>query len=128
MLLRFRVANYRSLRAEHELSFVATSTDEELVRLTGVKSDGREIGLVPSIGIFGANASGKSNVLSAIRSMRDAVRNSVAGWVQGDGVPREPFALAPACQDETTLFEVDLLLGAAKVRYVYGFELSNERV
>jgi len=128
VLLRFRVANYRSLRSEHELSFVATSTDEELVRLTGVKADGREIGVIPSIGIFGANASGKSNVLSAIRAMRDAVRNSVAAWARDEGVPREPFALDPTCLEETTLFEVDLLLGMSKVRYVYGFELSDQRV
>lgn len=132
MLLAFRVTNYRSLRDQHELSFVATEVDDGVARPTGVKADGREISVVPSIGVFGANASGKSNLLAGLRAMRDAVRTSVTEWAaKGDGVPREPFALDPACRDETTLFEVELLLGPNsrhQVRYTYGFELSDERV
>jgi hypothetical protein len=59
MLLRFRVANYRSLRDEHMLSFVATDFNEGSMRSTSVKSEGRELQLVPAVGIFGGNASGK---------------------------------------------------------------------
>jgi hypothetical protein len=62
-------------------------------------------------------------------AMKEAVRTSVTEWAaRGDGVPREPFALDPDCRDETTLFEVELLLGPSRVRYTYGFELSDERV
>ncbi|WP_371783428.1 AAA family ATPase [Streptosporangium subroseum] len=93
-----------------------------------MKSEGQEIGLVPLIGIFGPNASGKSNILTAIRAMRSAVRGSVLEWAQESGVPREPFALDPQARDETTLFEVDLVLGRDPIRYTYGFELSDERV
>lgn len=128
MLLRFRVANHRSIRADHELSLVATEFNEGTARLTGVRAEGREIGVVPVAGIFGANASGKSNVLAALGAMREAVRTSLAEWAQGAGVPREPFALDPAARDDTTLFEVDVLLGQRSVRYTYGFELSDERV
>ncbi|MFC7648308.1 ATP/GTP-binding protein [Streptosporangium lutulentum] len=128
MLLRFRVANHRSLREEAELSLVATEFNEGTARSTGVKSEGREISVVPLIGIFGANGSGKSNTLAAIRAMRSAVRGSVLEWARETGVPREPFALDPRARDETTLFEVDLILGESPVRYTYGFELSDERV
>lgn len=128
MLLTFRVANYRSLRAEHELSFIATHMEEGIVRLTGARSGGQEIAVIPAIGVFGANASGKSNLLAAMRAMRAAVLGSVKQWAPGGGVPREPFALDLACRDETTMFEVDLLLGVKRVRYTYGFELSDERV
>ncbi|MEV6861101.1 AAA family ATPase [Streptosporangium subroseum] len=122
------MANHRSLREEAELSLVATEFNEGTARLTGVKSEGREIGLVPLIGIFGPNASGKSNILAAIRAMRSAVRGSVLEWAQESGVPREPFAIDPQARDETTLFEVDLVLGRNPIRYTYGFELSDERV
>jgi predicted ATPase len=128
VLLRFRVANHRSIRADHELSLVATEFNEGTARLTGVRAEGREIGVVPVIGIFGANASGKSNVLAALRAMREAVRSSLAEWAQGSGVPREPFALDPAAREDTTLFEIDLLLGERPIRYTYGFEVSDERV
>ncbi|CRK59732.1 hypothetical protein [Alloactinosynnema sp. L-07] len=134
MLVRFRVANFRSLRGEAELSFVASDSDDAIVRRTGVESGGKEIGIIPAVGVFGANASGKSNLLQALLAMRAAVRDSMVSWAGGHGVPREPFALDPTCGDETTLFEVDLLLpegsrrDGRKVRYTYGFELSDDRV
>jgi hypothetical protein len=128
MLLRFRVANHRSIRSDHDFSLVATEFNEGTARPTGVRAEGREIEVVPVAGIFGANASGKSNLLAALRAMREAVRSSLAQWAQDAGVPREPFALDPAARDETTMFEVDLLLGHRPVRYTYGFELSDERI
>lgn len=69
--------------------------------------------VLPVAGIFGANASGKSNLLSAFHAMREAIRTSFADWAKYPGVPhRQPFKLDAACAEETTLFEVDLVLGA----------------
>ncbi|MEV7005586.1 ATP-binding protein [Streptosporangium sp. NPDC051022] len=129
MLIRFRVANHRSIRNEHELSLIATEFDEGTARDTGLRHRGREVSLQPVVGVFGANASGKSNLLSAFRFMRDAVGTSFADWAKTpDVVPRQPFKLDSASREETTLFEVDLVLGRDPVRYTYGFELSDERV
>lgn len=128
MLLSFRVANHRSIREETELSLVATELNEGTARETGARSEGRSVSVLPAVGIFGANASGKSNVLHALRFMRTAVLDSFADWGRRTGVPREPFALAPEAREETSFFEVDLLLGRQRVRYTYGFELSDERV
>ncbi|WP_129839634.1 ATP-binding protein [Streptomyces sp. RFCAC02] len=129
MLLRFRVANHRSIRDEHELSLIGTEFNEGTARETPLTFKGRRVTALPALGVFGANASGKSNLLSAIRFMRDAVRDSFADWAKTPGVvPREPFRLDPACREETTLYEVDLLLGRDPVRYTYGFELSDGRV
>ncbi|MFW6723815.1 AAA family ATPase [Streptomyces sp. MAR4 CNY-716] len=129
MLLSFRVANHRSIRAEQELSLVATEFNEGTAHETGGRSEGKPVSVLPAVGIFGANASGKSNVLNALRFMRRAVLESFADWGKDAGVPREPFQLARAAREETSLFEVDLLLGAGRrVRYTYGFELSDERV
>ena len=126
MLLRFRVANVRSLRDEQELSFVTPEEDQSFparpVRLAG----GRSIGVFPLVGIFGANASGKSNVLAALVDMRSAVLDSYARWASYDGVPRSVFALEPKGTEEPSFFEVDLLLDG--VRWTYGFELGASRV
>ncbi|MET9850737.1 AAA family ATPase [Streptomyces ossamyceticus] len=128
VLLRFRVANHRSIRDECELSLVAAE-HEGTARSTGLREDGLDIGVEPVVGVFGANASGKSNLLSAMRYMRRAVRESFAEWTKLPDVPREPFKLDPGALDETSLFEVDLALGAKRTtRYTYGFELSDERV
>ncbi|MGW5156783.1 AAA family ATPase [Nonomuraea wenchangensis] len=129
MLIKFRLANHRSIRDEQELSLVATEFNEGTARQSGLRHKGRELSVVPVAGIFGANASGKSNLISGLRFMRDAVRESFADWAKApETVPREPFKLDPACREETSLFEVDLVLGDEPVRYTYGFELSDERV
>ncbi|WP_243766497.1 ATP/GTP-binding protein [Streptomyces sp. GC420] len=117
MLLSFRVANHRSIREETELSLVATEFNEGTPRETSARSEGRPGSVLPAVGIFGANASGRSDVLRALRFMRTAVLDSFADWGRRDGVPREPFALAAEAQEETSLFEVDLLLGKQRVRY-----------
>ncbi|MGX4692104.1 AAA family ATPase [Streptomyces sp. JNUCC 63] len=80
MLLRFRVANVRSLRDEQELSFVAPEDEKDSPARTLEPAGGRSVGVFPLIGIFGANASGKSNVLAALVDMRSAVLNSYARW------------------------------------------------
>lgn len=129
MLIRFRVANHRSIHGEYELSLIATEFDEGTARGTGLKHRGRDVSVQPVLGVFGANASGKSNLLGGFRLMRDAVGNSFADWAKTpDTVPRQPFKLDSASREETTLFEVDLVLGQDPVRYTYGFELSDERV
>ncbi|MGW2327330.1 AAA family ATPase [Streptomyces sp. NPDC001700] len=129
MLLSFRVANHRSIRDEQELSLVATEFNDGTGRETSARFEGKPVSVLPAIGIFGANASGKSNALEALRFMRSAVLESFADWgKEPDAVPREPFALAPEAREETSLFEVDLLLGRTPTRYTYGFEVSDERV
>ncbi|MEV5954401.1 ATP-binding protein [Streptomyces sp. NPDC051987] len=132
MLLRFRVANVRSLRDEQELSFVTSDDsvmpeDAEPFPARSVSpAGGRPIGVFPLIGIFGANASGKSNVLAALVDMRSAVLDSYARWASYDGVPRSVFALDPKGNKEPSFFEVDLLLDG--IRWTYGFELGASRV
>ncbi|WP_431924932.1 AAA family ATPase [Nonomuraea jabiensis] len=129
MLIRFRMANHRSIRDEHELSLIATELDEGTGRRTGLRYRGQDVSAQPVVGVFGANASGKSNLLSGFRLMRDAVRDSFADWAKSpEVVPRQPFKLDSVSREGTSLFEVDLVLGRDPVRYTYGFELSDERV
>ncbi|CRK59915.1 hypothetical protein [Alloactinosynnema sp. L-07] len=120
MLLRFRVANHRSIRDEQELSLVAVPR----------KGDPKPTGPIPQTvrvaGIYGANASGKSNVLHAVGFMAEAVLYSFARWPIDGGVPRQPFKLDPQFRDKPSLFEIDLMLNGK--RYTFGFELDDECV
>ena len=45
------------------------------------------------VGIFGTNASGKSNIIKALIFAADAVRESPQRWLPEEGVPRWPFQL-----------------------------------
>ncbi|WP_405112876.1 AAA family ATPase [Micromonospora sp. NBC_01405] len=119
MLLSFRFANHRSFR------------DEQQLNLTPVYGDGTEAGepasqAVQVIGVFGANASGKSNCLGALAFMRQMAVQSDRAVEPGVGLSREPFRLDPAVAAQPSQFVVDLLLGG--VRHTYGFTIDDERV
>ena len=121
MLIEFRVANHRSLRDEQVLSMVAGRSGEE-VDPRPRRVPGHSEKLLPVASLYGANASGKSNVLSAFAFMRIAVINSQRMWEPAEGISRDPFAWGPK-QSEPSLFEVGFVRDG--VRYQYGFEASD---
>src|ERR1700733_7580010 len=127
MLLGFRVANTLSFRDEQSVSFIATDLYEGSARRTSIRDRGREISVLPVIGIYGANASGKSNFLEALSLLRDAVLGSL-GWLSDrNPVRRVPFALDSGFARKPSFYEVDLALRDG-VRYTYGFEIDDTRV
>ena len=119
MLLSFRFANHRSFR------------DEQQLNLTPVYGDGTEAGeptpqAVQVVGVFGANASGKSNCLGALAFMRQMVVESDRAVEPGVGLSREPFRLDPEIARQPSRYVVDLMLGG--VRHTYGFTIDDDRV
>lgn len=124
MLIQFRVENHRSLRDEQVLNMVAADLgDAGSERLIHV--DGFEHGLLPAVALYGANASGKSNVIGALSFMQSAVLESHRLWDPEGGTPQDPFALSAKVNDPS-LYEVDVLLEGTRLRY--GFVLSAARV
>ena len=74
VLLAFRAANARSFRDDFELSLLATSMAEQVfVRHVPWRESGSTISVLPVAGAFGANGSGKSNVLKVMHDMRNLV-------------------------------------------------------
>lgn len=122
-LLRFRVANHRSLRDEQELSFVASSFAKDDPRLLHPK--GLDDAVLPVCAMYGANASGKSNVMHALAFMRHAVVSSHRLWDPTGGIPNDPFVLADKPL-KASAFIIDVILHG--VRYEYGFELDSHSV
>lgn len=118
MLLSFRFANHRSFR------------DEQQLNLTPVYAAGSDPApgdeAVRVVGIFGANASGKSNTLHALTFMRRFATTSDREVEPGIGPSREPFRLDPDYSSQPSRYVVDLLLDG--VRHTYGFSIDNERV
>ncbi|MBW8799272.1 MAG: ATP-binding protein [Streptomyces sp.] len=128
MLLRFRTANVRSLRDEQELSFTVPPDEESDAARAVRLSDGKQLDVYPVLGVFGANASGKSNVITALKKMKSAVLDSYGPWTSYTGIPeREPFALDAESERQSTFYEADFVLDDG-VRWTYGFELGDRRV
>jgi AAA15 family ATPase/GTPase len=114
MLLRFKVENYKSLYREQEFSMVPVKA----------KSPTQEA--LPAAIIYGANASGKSNLVTALNFMFTAIRHPNFSNITSDGWDIPKFRLRGEANFEPTTFEVDILVD--KVRYNYGFEINNEVV
>ncbi|MFD0884290.1 ATP/GTP-binding protein [Streptosporangium algeriense] len=115
MLMNFRFANHRSFRDENRLDFVPEYGD-------GL----HEVTATPVAAVFGANASGKSNIINALAYMRRMAINSDRDSEPDAGVVRTPFKLDPEVAAEPSRYVVDLLLNG--VRSTYGFTVDGERV
>jgi AAA15 family ATPase/GTPase len=121
MLIEFRVKNYRSFRDEQVLSLVATS-DKSLNE--NCISEG-QLKLLRAAAIYGANASGKSNLIKAAGTMRRLVLNS-AGYEPGRKLGITPFLLDTKSRIAPSTFEVTFY--EEGVRYQYGFSATSERI
>ena len=99
MLVNFTFKNFRSFRDEMTLSMEAASIQE--LSDAVVKSCGEE--LLPVAVMYGANSSGKSNVLKALKAMRDVLLNSVK-LNPKDRLDAEPFSLDLTSPFEPTSF------------------------
>ena len=122
MLLRFGVANHLSLRGFQELSFAASSLkDPDGGLIACPPAPGGSV--VPAAVVYGANASGKSNLVDAMDAMRKMVLSSHSQGEPDGGVPRHPFCLDAAGAREPTRFDLDFTIDG--VRHHYGFEASD---
>src|SRR5688572_16604465 len=111
MLRSFRVANHRSIR------------DEQALVLLPAYDKTRQV--TPVAAIYGANASGKSNLLDALWWMRSAVQSSYGHWEPEHGVPRRPFRLDVAARERPSGYSVDIATDG--VQYTYGFTVDDAR-
>lgn len=128
MLVEFRVKNFRSFKEEQVLSLVATKDNS--LENNKISTSRKDIpSLLRSAVIYGANASGKSNLLKAIGCMRlifaiampspPPVRNHLLDKFK-------PFLFDSKSPDSPIAFEVTFLLDT--VRYQYSFSWAKERI
>ena len=121
MLVNFTFKNFRSFRDEMTLSMEAASIQELADAV--VKTCGED--LLPVAVMYGANSSGKSNVLKALKAMRDVLLNSVK-LNPKDKLDAEPFSLDLTSSSEPTSFEIQFTLNGSKFRY--GFDYTSEMI
>lgn len=125
MLVNFRFKNYRSFYQENVLSMEAVK-DAELKNINTFSVDEKimpkdENELLKSAVIFGANASGKSNVIKALAYMKNVILFSASQMpiVRNN----EYFAFYDYAFSEDTLFEVEFIQNGTF--YKYGFTLQG---
>lgn len=124
MLLRFSITNYQSIKDTAEVSLVATALKEHSESV--IPSRYTKHGILPVLSIYGANASGKSNLLMALGQIRNFVGNSFSFDEKKFGARHRPFLLDAESRHKPTTFTVDFILN--DVRYQFGFSYNKERI
>ncbi len=124
MLLAFSGSNVRSFRDQLDLSMLASRvTEPGVARSVPWRLNGDALEVLPAAVLFGANASGKSNVLRSMADLRSFVLHSFRKGDPTGGVPRWPFRPAAAVP---TTYSIDLVLDG--VRHVYAVTIDDDRV
>lgn len=120
-MLRFAFENHKSFRNEVDLTMVLPTLR------TNIPKEGTWVENTTRVAaIYGANASGKSGVLDALRYMQTVVAESAAGWARRGRLPRAPFLLDDDSKNEPSTFDLDFVLN--DVRHSYGFSLSSDQI
>jgi AAA15 family ATPase/GTPase len=128
MLVEFTVANFRSFQDAMTLSMVAANLvakDKTVDTSNLIKIDG-ETSLLKTAVIYGANASGKSNLLKALIFMRWFLVNSSKESQSIDKIGVEPFKLGLYGETSPSHFELVFIMDG--IRYRYGFEADRNQV
>jgi len=122
MLIGFSIENFRSFLGETTLSMIATCDKEH--RAFNVIATAHE-DLLKSILIYGANASGKSNLIQALYYMKKMIVSSID--VQTEHIKTcQPFTFREDAKSLPSKFEISFMLD--HVIYDYGFHIIDGKI
>lgn len=119
MLINFRFENFRSFASGANISFRKLIAHRQ-------KTSNVEGGISRVLSIYGANASGKSNVARAIGEMRRFVLNC-AKSNSTDPIAVDPYKFSEERVAAPSLFEVTFSSGG-NTCYRYGYTVTHERI
>ena len=127
MIIKFTVGNFLSFKDKVSISFAAKKGCKghpEAVFETKIKEEGK---FIKTAAIYGANASGKSNLIKAIKFFKyflTEFRPIEEGEIK---IPRvSEFLLSEHTEGKPSFFETEILL--EEEVYVYGFEVSKKEI
>lgn len=122
MLVRFSVSNYLSFNDEVSLSMIKGNMRKHPEHVIEDES-WNGIKLLKAAVTYGANASGKSNLVKALDFCRDFVIEGTKAK-SAIGIPK--FKFDPASRERPSKFEVEIKIN--DLYYAYGFEIQGDIV
>ena len=129
MLIEFRVRNFRSIRDEQVLTLTA-GKDKTFASSHLIPAGKSYPETLKSAVVYGANASGKSNLIEAFEYMRYRIILPINTRDIFQNLPKffqySSFKLNKENRTVPSTFEVTFVLD--KVRYQYGFSVLGDRI
>ncbi|HFU75122.1 MAG TPA: ATP-binding protein [Arcobacter sp.] len=117
MLVNFRIENFKSFKDYTEFSMEATKL-KNLVKTNVFEIN--NISLLKSAVIYGANASGKSNLINAMKAMKNVVKTST-DIAKSRKYPQQSFLLNAETENKPNIFEIEFIID--ETIYRYGFSI-----
>ena len=127
MLLSFTLSNFRSFKTKKTLDLTAATIkeyEESLFSTVGLPP-APTVSVLPSAVLYGANSSGKSNLIEAIRTFLTTVYDS-ASYNSSEELPMAPFMFDEDSRTKPSCFEIELLIDDDWYRY--GFSAKKDRI
>jgi AAA15 family ATPase/GTPase len=121
VLIDFKVTNFLSIKDELDFSLIASNSNE----LRGNVAPYKHGGVLKSSGIYGPNASGKSNIIKAIFFLWQLVKYSHSYNVDAK-IQITQFKLDDESKEEPSRFEITFTKNSAT--YQYGFSCLNSKI
>ncbi|MDM8550381.1 ATP-binding protein [Desulfobacterales bacterium HSG2] len=122
MLIRFTVENFLSFNQRTDFNMIASAEANHPYHVVKGKSE-EEIGLLRTAILYGANASGKSNLIKAINFARDFI---IEGVGKNKNIRAENFKLDKNCYEKPSRFEFEFRYKGKQ--YAYGFLVDKTKV
>src|SRR6187402_330165 len=125
MLLNFRIANFRSINEMVELSMIPSDLKNPVNRIIKTNPNAtknKDYYALTSAAIYGPNASGKSNVIRALREFADYIKSSTDNKPDDPILLFNPFKLNNSNIKKPSLFSIDMLID--NVLYTYSIEVT----
>lgn len=123
MLLRFVFENFMSFKKNTVVDLEAASIREIPENTITITNTSVDLRVLKSLAIYGANASGKSNILKAFAFTRNFVLSFSNNQLKAI---LEPYRLDSSTEKKPSLFEVSILIDG--IKYRYGFALTAEQI
>lgn len=123
MLIQFNFENYKSYLEETSLDLTATAYSELKDNLIEGEKGENYLKVTP---IYGANASGKSNILEAFTFMKKLVIKSFEISNKSKKISLKRFQFSEIGKKSPSLFEVFFI--HRKKEYQYGFNLNEDSI
>lgn len=126
MFISMTVENFRSIKNKNKMSFLASGAKNHLDGNV-YYSEKSGANYLKSIGFYGANASGKSNVLLAFEALRYMVVGS-GDLKDGEDIKcYEPYKLSKDCLSAPITFEIEFLY-KDDVKYIYKISFTKNKI
>ena len=122
MLVRFSAENFLSIKERLEFSLIKGNGTTHSNHILPAKNY-NDVSVLRSAIIYGANASGKSNLIKAIAFSKEFILNGVK---PDRPIPRQPFILDTSSSSKPSRFEFEIKIN--ENIYAYGFEINNKQV